>query len=178
MDNPYELFVNNQAEQDFLFASLKPEMYVLEYGSGKSTLALAKRCRKLVSVEHTNLYFKQTQDLLNINNIANVELLLVHPENPDFKEDGTYEEFSGYIEEPFAFAALEKFDFIFIDGRARVGCAQFANRILKPGGIIFIHDYGHPDEKYRRKEYEVVEEILTKEETVFAMTKFKLKGNI
>merc|ERR1719285_1317731 len=32
-------------------------------------------------------------------------------------------------------------DFVLVDGRFRVACAVYALRLLKPGGVVAIHDY-------------------------------------
>lgn len=175
IETPFEMTVNNKEEEDFLFEHLGSEMYVLEYGSGKSTLAIAKRVKKLVSMEHDKRFYNSTLQLLKENGILNVELIYVAPNNPNFKDDGTKEEFEDYIQEPFGLVTNDHlFDLAFIDGRARVECAKFVHAfVLKKDGLIFIHDYKHPDEQYRRPEYEVVEEFLEMTDKVFTMAKFK-----
>ena len=173
----FEMMVNNDEEQQLLFSHLNPKMRVLEFGSGSSTLAIAKRVKRLISVEHNEGFYKSTLKTLQDNQIKNVGLFHV-PANaePIGPDDGTAEGFADYIALPMKYAANEKFDLIFIDGRARVACAKVSvDNYLKPGGIIFIHDYGHPKEEYRRPEYEVVEEFLTLEKKEFTMAKFSVK---
>lgn len=174
------MMVNNEEEQQLLFSHLNKKMRVLEFGSGLSTLAIAKRVKRLISVEHNEGYYKSTLQLLKDNGITNVGLFYV-PANaePIGADDGTAEGFADYIALPAKYAINEKYDLIFIDGRARVACAKKSvDDYLKPDGIVFIHDYGHPKEEYRRPEYEVVEEFLKLEQKEFTMAKFSVKGAI
>lgn len=67
----------------------------------------------------------------------------------DFTDDGTDEQFFEYIravdkfKEPF-------FDVVLIDGRARVACAMYIIKFLRPSSIVIIHDYD------ARRNYHVV----------------------
>lgn len=174
-DEVLEMYVNNKGEEDFLFEHLSKDMDVLEWGSGRSTLAIAKRVRSLVSIEHYHGYYIATKKLLNQNKITNVQLLFLPANNqPVGESDGSYEDFTDYIN-----AVNDKrFDLIFVDGRARVACARKALELLRnhSNGLIFIHDYRHPKEIYRRPEYEVVETFLTPIKKVFAMQSFHVSG--
>lgn len=163
-----EMFVNNKEEEDFLFKSLSNDMLVLEYGSGRSTLAIAKRVRKLISVEHDPKFYEFTKRLLESNGVENV-ILLLHPPTSNDYDDGSIEQFKNYVQDPLRFAP---FDVCFIDGRARVDCARAVKDQAK---VIFIHDYKNPNEQYRRFEYEVVESFLNLESQVYAMAKFTTK---
>lgn len=170
----FEMMVNNDEEQQLLFAHLNKKMRVLEFGSGASTLAIAKRVKRVVSIEHDETFYKSTLQLLKDNGIVNVGLFYV-PANalPIGADDGTAEGFADYINTPAKYAVNEKFDLVFVDGRARVACAKKSiESYLKTGGIIFIHDYGHPNEQYRRPEYEVVEEFLKLKKKEFTMAMF------
>ena len=181
--NPLEIMFNNQQEVDFLRANLKPTDTVLEWGSGGSTLEIAKRVHRLFSIEHDFNWFQKVRPLLPDN-----ASLAYIPRNREEKpgDDGTYEDYADYIKHPIRlFARPEESknkpmvfiapDVIFIDGRARVECAKVAAQLLAPGGIILIHDYRNPTEKYRRYEYEVVEQFLECIEGEYALWKFKPK---
>lgn len=192
--NPLEIMFNNQQEVDFLRANLKPTDTVLEWGSGGSTLEIAKRVHRLFSIEHDFNWVQKVRPLLP----GNASLSYI-PRNQEEKpgDDGTYEDYKDYIKFPMVLlkrpgippSDFEKLkwnnkpynlhylqpDVIFIDGRARVECARVAARLLAPGGIILIHDYRNPTEKYRRYEYEVVEQFLDCVEGAYALWKFKPK---
>lgn len=171
-----EMWMNCKEEEDLLFKNIHNDMYACEWGSGQSTLAIAKRVRELVSIEHDPVYYKQTNDLLNFNNISNVNLIYMPPSSlPPGELDGDYLDFARYIYAGYKSSKSEKFDVVYIDGRARVACAAMATYMLKDGGCIFMHDYKHPKEQYRRREYEVVESFLTHVDQAFAMGKFTVK---
>ena len=165
-----EMMLNNQQEVDFLLNTLKPTQTVLEWGSGGSTLEIAKRVKNLYSIEHNKEWF----DKVNAELSSNAFLFHI-PRNQEEKsgDDGTLEDYFDYVNYPKTFG--KKFDIIFIDGRARVECAKVSLDLLKKTGSIFIHDYGHPVDIYRRYEYEEVEQFLNKTGQEFAMAKFKIK---
>ena len=164
---------NNQAELDFLLDSIKPSDLVLEWGSGGSTLAIAERCKLLVSIEHDKDWVDKV-----VTSLKDRTTNVLHFYVPRNKEeapghDGTEDEYHDYIKFPVTLS--EKFNIIFIDGRCRVGCAKEAVKLLKPNGSIFIHDYRNPNETYRRKEYEVVEDFLEIIGHEYALYQFKPK---
>lgn len=166
---------NNIDEQNLLFSAITKDSIVLEWGSGKSTPAIAKRCKKLVSIEHNLQWMQDVRKMLEAENITNVLQLHVernHEEMPG--HDGTHRDYAHYVQLPLKLAKERdlQFDIIFIDGRARVACSQVASQILTDGGFIFIHDYKNPAEEYRRWEYEVVEDWLQQVDHKYAMGKF------
>lgn len=170
------MLMNNPQEEKFLTDCLTPEMRVLEFGSGQSTLVLASLVREVVSIEHHQKYADMLTGSGNLP--ANVTLCFV-PQNREPTQDyddGTYADFKDYVLHPRYYIDKELFDVVFVDGRARVACATYAAReYLKPGGLIFIHDYRHPKPQYRRKEYEPVENFLERVGQEFAMAKFIVK---
>jgi len=173
--NNLKMEVNNQGEEDFFLSHLRPNMRVLEFGSGISTITIAPLVKELVSIEHDSKWYAKTKSMLP--NGSNVTLCYIAPNQPPTQDydDGTYEDFKNYV--PNALVLVEKFDLVFIDGRARVACAeQSAKHYLKPGGIIIIHDIMHPNPKYRRYEYDKVLDFLEHVDGVFAMHSFKVKG--
>lgn len=168
-----EMMFNNQQEVDLLLNSLKPTDIVLEWGSGGSTLEIAKRVRYLCSIEHDHKWYNKVLSQLPTN------AYLYHIERNKEEasgHDGTFEDYEDYIQWPLESFSPKTFDVIFIDGRARSHCAKAAWTLLKEDGVIFIHDYRHPQEQYRRYEYEVVEEFLEPIEGAFALWKFKKKN--
>jgi protein-L-isoaspartate O-methyltransferase len=165
-----EMTVNNLEEQEFFLSHLKPHMRVLEWGSGDSTLAIAKRVKQLVSIEHHHEWYDKMRKQIP----KNVELLFCPPDNENYEGDGTYDDFRTYVD--VAHFNFRQFDVIFIDGRARVACASFCHELGDANTLVFIHDYNHPDPKWRRDEYYAAEKYLERIEGVFTMWKFKIKS--
>ena len=128
---------------------LTNNMVGLEYGSGRSTIYFAKKLKQLVSIEHNPEWFKKVSNQLKSNRIQNVDYFLAIKEkfslNPDdidiyMNEHDEYESknnFKNYYskvnEYPDSF-----FDFVMIDGRARVHCGLNAMTKLKKGGIFVL----------------------------------------
>src|ERR1035437_351058 len=128
---------NCKDEELFLFSLCKPHMNVLEWGSGLSTLAMAPLVNTITSIEHHFGWYAEMKEKIP----KNVSLHFALPNNIEYQDDGTYEDFKDYIEFP---AILNtKFDLIFIDGRARMECAQAAIPLLAENGVIVIHDIFH-----------------------------------
>lgn len=170
--NALPIMFNNQDEVDFLRKNLRLCDTVLEYGSGGSTLEIAKHVKQLYSIEHNKEWYDKVKALMP-NNVG----LHYEPRNKQEKSghDGTLEDYKNYVNAPFFFLPDILYDVIFIDGRARVACAKCAVSLLKPDGIILIHDYRNPTEIYRRYEYEVVEQFLDCIDGAYALWKFKPK---
>jgi len=167
--------VNNSGEQEFFLKHLKPHMRVLEWGSGASTSAIAPHVRELVSIENNSEWHEKVKATLP----DNVTLCYV-PANSEPKpeyDDGTFEDFRDYVEHPLQFVQQDaaRFDFIFIDGRARVACAQMCKQVGHVKTIVFIHDFNHPDEKYLRREYFAAEKYLKRIGGIFTMWRFKIR---
>lgn len=178
------MMVNNIEEEQLLLSHLKPDMRVLEFGLGISTLTIAPLVKELISIEHQRKYHDEFNGKLPPNVTA--YYIEKNREPSANYDDGTFKDFENYVTFPLTFidsiswqgdlANTGKFDVIYIDGRARVACAEYAAKYyLKPGGLIFIHDYKHPNEKYRRREYEVVEQFLELKAHVFAMGLFTVR---
>lgn len=172
--NELKMMVNNYEEQEFFLNHLHKDMRVLEYGSGASTLAIAPLVKELVSIEHNEEWYRKMAAQVP----ENVLLYFMKPDSepkPNY-DDGTYEDFKSYIELPLILTEKRgKFDVIFIDGRARVGCASICKLLGHKDTLVFIHDFNHPEEKWRRPEYYEAEKYLERIDGVFTMWKFKIK---
>ncbi len=168
--NALPVMFNNMDEVKFLLSHLKVTDSVLEWGSGGSTLELAKHVNRVVSIEHDKNWFDKIKGLAPLN----VDIHYV-PRNKEEASgcDGTLSDYFDYINYPKILG--KKFNVILVDGRARVECAKVAVELLAEGGFIFIHDYRHPQNEYRRFEYEVVEEFLEYVDGAFAMHNLKPK---
>ncbi|WP_166959999.1 hypothetical protein [Yeosuana marina] len=128
---------------------LKDDMVGLEYGSGRSTLYFSKRIKKLVSIEHNEEWYKLVQNRLKENNIENVDYFLFPKEHVDYNKDDldiylnehdeqeskkTFEKYYNKVNDyPDGF-----FDFVIIDGRARVRSGLNSIDKLKSGGIFVL----------------------------------------
>lgn len=173
--NALPIMFNNHDEVDFLRKNLRICDTVLEWGSGGSTLEIAKHCKLLYSIENDVNWFRKVAELIP----SNVKLYHV-PKNSEEESghDGTFENYEDYVNTALYELKDIMFDVIFIDGRARIACAELAQHKLKPDGIILIHDYRNPTEQYRRYEYEVVEQFLDCIDGAYALWKFKPKKNL
>ena len=136
---------------------LNKQMIGLEYGSGRSTVFFAKKLNKLISIEHHAEWHKKVENLLTESNLSNVEYLLIPEQatgndNEDIeletqllKFDGTEarDEFSNYYNKVNEYPD-EYFDFVLIDGRARVKCGLNAINKLKKDGIFVLDNSERP----------------------------------
>ena len=138
---------------------LTKEMTGLEYGSGRSTVFFAKKLKNLVSIEHHTAWHLKVEKLLAENNLANVEYLLIPEQITDDlqetdletrlnKMDGSEprEEYFNYYDRVNEYPD-QYFDFVLIDGRARVKCGLTALKKLKKGGIFVLDNSERP--RYR-----------------------------
>ena len=123
-------------------AILNKEMTGLEYGSGSSTLFFASRLGQLESIEHNKDWYEKVINMLGSARVQNVNLHLI-PENKadktetdlgiqGFEPRKSYTNYFGKVRE----YPDHHFDFILIDGRARVECTVYAIPKLKSGGIL------------------------------------------
>lgn len=126
-------------EWEGVTSRLSPGMRVLEWGSGGSTTALAQRVREVVSIEH-DADFAET-----LTKSALPAHVTLHVVPPEFGHGKIWEalpgQFTCYIRRG---GECEVFDAVLVDGRARVECALEAglSGALKPGGWLFLHDWG------------------------------------
>lgn len=106
-----------------------------EWGSGFSTLFYPKLLpenSRWHSVEHDLAWYNQIKDL---NSNRHVKISHVFPDNIDFKDDGSIEDFKTYVNYP-----ENTYDFILVDGRARKNCLEKAHEIISDKGIVVLHD--------------------------------------
>lgn len=128
---------------------LTREMVGLEYGSGNSTLFIASKIKHLTSVEHNDQWFRIVSKELSERGLTNVDYQCIPPRpepSPDNTEIifpvrhppfQTRREYADYFS--FVTSFPEKhFDFMLIDGRARVECSLNALPRLKEGGIFVL----------------------------------------
>lgn len=117
----------------------------LEWGSGFSTLrfsSLLAPDAHWLSIEHDRAWHARVQDMLAAadGSRAEVELRCAPPRREPWTEalgDGSVEDFADYIELP---QARGPFDFILVDGRARMDCLAVARDLVHPDGVVLLHD--------------------------------------
>lgn len=96
----------------------------LEWGSGNSTVYFPKEnpfIEEWMAIEHNKTYLELLEKKLPKNSYITI-----------VQNDERYEKYPGVIG--------KKFDFIFIDGMRRSQCVDEAFNLIKPNGIILLHD--------------------------------------
>ena len=112
----------------------------LEWGSGYSTAyfpGFTPADSEWLSVEHDESWLNVVEGL---HKKPGVTLTHVPPDNFPFQDilgEGTRDDLRNYIDYPEREAP---FDFVLIDGRARMECAARAATILDPQGVMVMHD--------------------------------------
>jgi predicted O-methyltransferase YrrM len=115
---------------DKLIEERKPEV-CLEWGAGNSTVYFPKKhdcIKKWVSIEHNGHYFASLKDRIN-------------PETTTIRLfDDCEVTFDNYINQVKADGPI--YDFILVDGAdiSRGRCLGVAFELIKPNGIILLHD--------------------------------------
>jgi len=131
---------------------LRDDMSGFEWGSGKSTSFFARRVKSLVSIEHDEVWYHQVKELLKRNRLeSRVEYRLIKP-NPHLKEKehnhikSLKEKWYVAVDKPEFYTYFSSilaypdgyFDFVLIDGRARVECMMCAREKIKTNGIVIL----------------------------------------
>lgn len=130
---------------------LNKNMIGFEYGSGLSTLFFSKHLKHLTSVEHNQEWFKIVNTKLQDRHIDNVDYHFIPAEKEtgntgyfffkDFNLPDTDFTIRKEYHDYFSFVSTfpnEHFDFIIVDGRARVECCLNAIPKLKSGGLFVL----------------------------------------
>lgn len=139
-----------------LFGAVRPQR-VLEWGAGGSTqelLRLHPYVRQYVSIEHDAAWAQRVRDaVLDPRlHLAHVPSAVTPPPRPakltpaDRAAIRHWERLCetdpdvmrDYVAYPATLNTT--FDFVLVDGRARVFCLQEGYRLLRPGGVIVVHD--------------------------------------
>jgi hypothetical protein len=129
---------------------LTKNMIGFEYGSGNSTVFFAKHLKHLTSVEHNQDWFNIVKGNLEKFGLTNVDYHFIPMGKKEDKEYSFYQDFT-LTENDFQirteyhdyFSFIKKypdnhFDFIIVDGRARVECCLNAIGKLKSAGIFVL----------------------------------------
>jgi len=132
----------------WLLGFLRPNMTGFEWGSGRSTLFFARHSARLVSVEHKAKWFRRVSANLAERGLHNAECLFRPPDpqaRPSPMRPAILAEL-GFRPKPelaaYADAILDYppdcFDYVCVDGRARIECAVNALDRLKPCGALIL----------------------------------------
>lgn len=127
---------------------------ILEWGSGGSTKAILERCpfvERFVSLEHDRAWHERVRELVVDRRL---ELHLVEPDEPAPREPDAYkrfadraeqvrDSFASYVDFPATLGTT--FDFVLVDGRARSFCIAAGWQLLRPGGVLVVHDAQRPE---------------------------------
>ena len=146
----------------------------VEWGTGGSSETVAPHARRSYSIEHYQPWCKCVLQRPALRCLANkgvykhqcvdTGIEMVNQGNPDPKskhntrevlEKGWY----AYVDAIDNFG-VDKFDFIFIDGRARVGCALKALAYVHDQSVVVVHDWKR--RAYRKslaKYFDVIKEV-------------------
>lgn len=124
--------------------ALKPQRS-LEWGSGYSTLrftSLLSPDAHWLSIEHDRAWYERVKVMTAeaTGARAAIEVRCAPPSREPWTPadgDGTAEHFAAYIALP---ADRGPFDFILVDGRARTDCLVAARDLVRPDGIVMLHD--------------------------------------
>lgn len=127
-------------------------MIGFEYGSGRSSIFIAQKIKHLISVEHNESWYFQIKRTLNELNLNNVDYHFI-PRKEESKSSEVYSFYTDYNLTKDSFEVMtsyhdyfsfikkfpnDHFDFIMIDGRARIECALNAIPKLKKDGMFVL----------------------------------------
>jgi predicted O-methyltransferase YrrM len=154
-NTPWMRFRELEVLQELLTA-LAPSR-CLEWGSGYSTLyfpTFLPSDGTWLSIEHTREWHEQIAGQVTR---AGVEPVCVPPNHEpwtDAHSDGSYDDLRDYVDYP---SDRGPFDFILVDGRARVACMERAHELVTDEGVVVLHDanrvYYH--EPFQRFEHQL-----------------------
>lgn len=130
---PDQPWLTRQANQ-LLYSLILATDVGLEFGSGRSTLWLARRARRVTSVEHDPKWHEMVSRQLVQSGISNVDYLF---RERDRDEEMAHE--SGYVRVATAIPE-HSLDFVLVDGIYRVDCANAVLDRLRPGGLLILDD--------------------------------------
>jgi SAM-dependent methyltransferase len=117
----------------FLLESwLKPTDVGLEWGSGRSTVWLARRMKRLITIEADRTWYEEIRKRLReADLLARTDYRHIPCELEEIDEPASH---------PYADVAAEfpdgSFDFCLVDGHIRATCFRSVLRKIKPGGLL------------------------------------------
>ena len=163
---------------DFLSSIAAPDHEVFEWGSGGSTLFFARRCDRVISVEHDkkwNNFLKEKLLDLSINNVEYLEIPGVEVndwEERDYRNPDDFISsdknsiglsYENYVKAIDAFP-VNHFNIVVVDGRARNCCVKRAIPHVKKGGYLIVDN---SDRKYYLQDFDELQDPGKWEKTEF-----------
>jgi len=129
----------NRPEMDLLVSYLRPEHVVLEYGDGEVAQAIQDFVQEayVISLDPSSC----TRTASGISEIRCVPVAYE-------ANHASYAQAKNYVDSVDSLG-VEKFDVVFIDGRARAACALRILGYLRPSSLVFIHDFFGRIDLYR-----------------------------
>jgi predicted O-methyltransferase YrrM len=125
------------------FASVQPKR-VLEWGAGASTFWFSTLLKQTIgqpelwlSVEHDREWAERVSRR-NENNWLHIAYAAPNSEKPVAWNMADYRD---YLERP---SEDGPYDLILVDGRARSACLSVTRTLLRPGGLVLLHDANRP----------------------------------
>jgi len=126
-----------------LLDNLQPKR-CLEWGSGHSTLYFPQFLgpdARWLAIEHNDEW---AEKINNLNKDSRVKTVGVPPKVfpwTDEHDDGVYADLAAYVDYP---AESAPYDFILVDGRARIECLKRAYDWISADGVVVLHDAMRP----------------------------------
>lgn len=141
--------------------TLKPKS-ILEYGPGLSTEIMLALCPEvhITSIEHDHHWY------------AKAKAKYKDRVNLVFRESFTFK--SQYACWPLLQDDIPQYDFIFVDGRRRVECLLVGLNVLKPNGILLLHDAERKEYQHGIDLYETIEKHSGKDLATTVILKKRL----
>jgi predicted O-methyltransferase YrrM len=115
----------------------------LEWGSGKSTVyfsSLLPQGSSWLAVEHDPDWFREVKAKIEKHPGSCASVVHIPPDGPFVSgiDDGSFETFRNYVLAPARRGG--SYEFILVDGRARVECMAVGWDLLKESGVMVLHD--------------------------------------
>jgi predicted O-methyltransferase YrrM len=161
-----------------LAAAVQPGDTVVEWGCGGSTVILAIHVGPeghVYSFEHQEEYAVRTRSRLQAWEMESRVTLQCIPPMPHRGPINGWRTLPGqmndYVEMPGRLLPHGSVNVVFIDGRERMRCVEVALTLLRPGGLLLIHDF------WGRARYrEHIGEILKRAQHVCSTPMSEKKG--
>ncbi|KAI0561056.1 hypothetical protein FGB62_94g047 [Gracilaria domingensis] len=136
----------SRLEVNLILRHLDGKKVYIEYGSGGSTFNFPQFVEHAVSVEHDRQWCQKVRDKLKTRpNLSHIDYRCFYVDKGfrDFNiggnTEGTYPMFREYVDQIDS-AGHNLYDFVLIDGRARVDCSIKVLSYISQSTPVFIHD--------------------------------------
>src|SRR3989344_1471109 len=123
-----------------ILSSYGKRLDVLEWGSGGSTVYFTQFLKNKgisytwTSIEYSKIWYERILDM--VKGDKNVSLALFDVGNTNVNQPDI--PMNEYVAYPATLG--KKYDVILVDGRKRRRCLLEASKMLKPGGVVLLHD--------------------------------------